>query len=127
MEQKKTKILVCDDSSLIRKQLKDLLVTMDCEVFEAANGRIVVEVSKEVKPDVVFMDIVMPEVDGLEALKNIKMYDKEAKVVMLSSVGTSAKLVQPLKNGAMDFIQKPYTTEQIEKIVADIRHLVPII
>ena len=73
------------------------------------------------------MDIVMPEVDGLEALKNIKMYDKEAKVVMLSSVGTSAKLVQALKNGAMDFIQKPYTTEQIEKIVADIRHLVPII
>ena len=127
MEQKKTKILVCDDSSLIRKQLKDLLVTMDCEVFEAANGRIVVEVFKEVKPDVVFMDIVMPEVDGLEALKNIKMYDKEAKVVMLSSVGTSAKLVQALKNGAMDFIQKPYTTEQIEKIVADIRHLVPII
>jgi len=127
MEQKKTKILVCDDSSLIRKQLKDLLVTMDCEVFEAANGRIVVEVFKEVKPDVVFMDIVMPEVDGLEALKNIKMYDKEAKVVMLSSVGTSAKLVQALKNGAMDFIQKPYTTEQIEKIVADVRHLVPII
>ncbi len=127
MEQKKTKILVCDDSSLIRKQLKDLLVTMDCEVFEAANGRIVVEVFKEVKPDVVFMDIVMPEVDGLEALKNIKMYDKEAKVVMLSSVGTSAKLVQALKNGAMDFIQKPYTPEQIEKIVADIRHLVPII
>lgn len=127
MEQKKTKILVCDDSSLIRKQLKDLLVTMDCEVFEAVNGRIVVEVFKEVKPDVVFMDIVMPEVDGLEALKNIKMYDKEAKVVMLSSVGTSAKLVQALKNGAMDFIQKPYTTEQIEKIVADVRHLVPII
>jgi len=127
MEQKKTRILVCDDSSLIRKQLKDLLVTMDCEVFEAANGRIAVEVFKEVKPDVVFMDIVMPEVDGLEALKDIKMYDKEAKVVMLSSVGTSAKLVQALKNGAMDFIQKPYTTEQIEKIVADIRHLVPII
>lgn len=127
MEQKKTKILVCDDSSLIRKQLKDLLVTMDCEVFEAVNGKIVVEVFKEVKPDVVFMDIVMPEVDGLEALKNIKMYDKEAKVVMLSSVGTSTKLVQALKNGAMDFIQKPYTTEQIEKVITDIRQLVPLI
>lgn len=123
MEEKKTKILICDDSSLIRKQLKDLLMSMDCEVFEAVNGQEVVGVFKEIQPDVVFMDIVMPEADGLEALKNIKAYNPDAKVIMLSSVGTSAKLVQALKSGAMDFIQKPYATEQISKVITDIRKL----
>lgn len=121
MGEKKTKILICDDSSLIRKQLKDLLINMDCEVIEAVNGLEVVGIFKEVQPDVVFMDIVMPLADGLEALKNIKEYDQDAKVIMLSSVGTSTKLVQALKNGAMDFIQKPYTAEQITKVITDIR------
>ena len=121
MGEKKTKILICDDSSLIRKQLKDLLTKMDCEVIEAVNGKEVVDIFKEVQPDVVFMDIVMPEADGLEALKNIKIYNQDAKVIMLSSIGTSTKLVQALKSGAMDFIQKPYTSEQISKVVADIR------
>ena len=121
MGEKKTKILICDDSSLIRKQLKDLLIKMDCEVIEAVNVKEVVDIFKEVQPDVVFMDIVMPEADGLEALKNIKVYNQDAKVIMLSSIGTSTKLVQALKSGAMDFIQKPYTTEQISKVVTDIR------
>ena len=121
MGEKKTKILICDDSSLIRKQLKDLLIKMDCEVIEAVNGKEVVDIFKEVQPDVVFMDIVMPEADGLEALKNIKVYNQDAKVIMLSSIGTSTKLVQALKSGAMDFIQKPYTTEQISKVITDIR------
>jgi two-component system chemotaxis response regulator CheY len=122
MENKKTRILICDDSALIRKQLKDLLIKMDCEVVEAVNGHQVVSVFKEVQPDVVFMDIIMPEADGLEALTNIMAYSKDAKVVMLSSVGTSYKLVQALKSGAMDFIQKPYTVEQISKVITDIRN-----
>jgi len=121
MGEMKTKILICDDSSLIRKQLRDLLINMDCEVSEAVNGHEVVDIFKAVEPDVVFMDIVMPEADGLEALKNIKAYNQEAKVIMLSSVGTSAKLIQALKSGAMDFIQKPYTNEQISKVITDIR------
>jgi len=123
MEERKPKILICDDSSLIRKQLKDLLISMNCEVVEAVNGLEVVGIFKETQPDVVFMDIVMPVADGLDALKNIKAYNQDAKVIMLSSVGTSTKLVQALKSGAMDFIQKPYTTEQISKVITDIRKL----
>jgi len=121
MKENKTKILICDDSALIRKQLKDLLISMNCEVSEATNGLEVVSIFKTVQPDAVFMDIVMPMADGLDALKNIKEYDQDAKVIMLSSVGTSTKLVQALKSGAIDFIQKPYTTEQISKVITEIR------
>ena len=121
MVMKKTKILICDDSSLIRKQLKDLLMKMDCEVIEAVDGEEVFGIFKEVEPDLVFMDIVMPGADGLEALQKIKAYQQDAKVVMLSSIGTSTKLIQALKCGAMDFIQKPYTTEQISKVITDVR------
>jgi len=121
METEKIKVLVCDDSSLIRKKLKDLLMSMDCEVFEGVNGNEGVDMYKQIQPDVVFMDIVMPESDGLEALAQIKSYEPNAKVIMLSSIGTSSKLVQALKHGAMDFIQKPYTVEQISKVITDIK------
>lgn len=116
----KKKVLICDDSLLVRKKLRDSLEEMNCEVFEATNGKEVVDVFKEKQPDVVFMDIVMPEADGLEALKNIREYDAEAKIIMLSSTGTSAKLIQALKGGAIDFIQKPYTVEQIEKVISSL-------
>lgn len=120
MEAKKTKVLICDDSLLVRKKLRDTLQEMSCEVFEASNGKEVVEAFKQNHPDVVFMDIVMPELDGLEALKLIKEYDTHAKVIMLSSTGTSAKLIQALKSGAIDFIQKPYTVEQIAKAIGNL-------
>ncbi|WP_425058057.1 Chemotaxis protein CheY [Sporomusa carbonis] len=111
------KILICDDSMLVRKKLRDMLEAMRCQVYEAKNGTECVELFKTHKPDTVFMDIVMPELDGLEALKRIKEIDQGAKVVMLSSTGTSAKLLEALKNGAADFIQKPYNKEQIAKAV----------
>lgn len=117
MEGKKHKVLICDDSLLVRKKLRDVLQDMNCEVVEASNGNEVVAAFKSSKPDIVFMDIVMPELDGLEALKQIKEYDEHAKVIMLSSTGTSAKLIQALKSGAIDFIQKPYTVEQIAKVI----------
>lgn len=105
---------------LVRKKLKDLLEKLGCPVFEAQNGREGYEKFISDKPAAVFMDIVMPVMDGLESLKKIKEYDPSAKVIMLSSTGTATKLAAALKTGAIDFIQKPYDDEQIKRIVARI-------
>lgn len=113
-------ILICDDSMLVRKKLKDLLESLGCRVWEARNGLEGFETYKDNKPDAVFMDIVMPNLDGLESLKRIKEYDPKAKVIMLSSVGTSSKLKDALKLGAIDFIQKPYDDTQIKSILTKI-------
>lgn len=112
------KVLICDDSVLVRKKLRTLLEDMQCKVFEAANGLEAVEAFKLHQPDIVFMDIVMPEIDGLEALRRIKEHDKAAKIIMVSSTGTSAKVLEALKHGASDFIQKPYEKEQIIKAIS---------
>jgi two-component system chemotaxis response regulator CheY len=113
-------ILICDDSLLVRKKLKDLLEELGCKVYEAQNGLEGFESYKANTPDAVFMDIVMPVLDGIEALKKIKNYDSNAKVIMLSSTGTAAKLTEAIKVGAIDFIQKPYDDEQIRCILTKI-------
>lgn len=121
MLEKTLKILICDDSSLLRKKLTQELESRNCEVMEAKNGKEAVMMFLKEHPHGIFMDIVMPEVGGMEALKAIREIDKKAYVVMLSSAGTSAKLLESVKLGAVDFIQKPYTVEQIEKALTDLR------
>jgi len=111
------KILISDDSLLLRKKLREELEKLDCEVFEAKDGEEVIELYSKFHPDGVFMDIVMPKIGGLEALKEIREIDNMAKVIMLSSTGTSSKLLEALKLGAIDFIQKPYNISQIAKAV----------
>lgn len=120
----KLKILISDDSKLLRKQLRDVLERLGCSVIEAEDGKEAVIESLKEKPDGVILDIVMPEVDGIEALRVIKEVDKNIPVIMLSSVGTPERLLETLKMGALDFIQKPYTEEQISKAVARIRRKV---
>jgi len=118
---RKLKILITDDSLLLRRKLKQELESLGCEVFEAKNGKEAVMMYLANQPDGTFLDIVMPEVGGLEALKAIRKINEKAQVIMLSSTGTSSKLVETLKFGAIDFIQKPYTTQQIKKTLDDIR------
>ena len=120
MESLTCKVLICDDSMLIRKKLRATLEEMHCQVYEAKNGLECVELFKLHTPNTIFLDIVMPELNGLETLKQIKQYDKNARVIMLSSAGTSPRLLEALKHGATDFIQKPYTNEQIAKAIGHI-------
>ena len=117
---KPLKILISDDSLLLRKKLRAELEKLSCEVFEAKDGQEVIEAYVKFCPDGVFMDIVMPKVSGLDALKKIKEIDNKARVIMLSSTGTATKLLEALKLGAIDFIQKPYNSNQIVKAVNDI-------
>lgn len=118
MNVKDMKILVCDDSIVSRRKLKDYILTLGCtEVLEAANGQEAIELYNTSKPDLVFMDIVMPKMDGIESVKEIVESYPEAKVVMASSVGTMASLRDAIKAGAYDFLQKPLDTEQVKKII----------
>jgi len=118
---RKLKILITDDSKLLRKKLRDELEKLGCDVIEAENGKEAVMMDLQEKPDGVILDIVMPEVGGIEALQVIKEVNPEIPVIMLSSAGTSQKLMETLKLGALDFIQKPYNSEQIKQAVEKIR------
>ena len=117
MKEKLT-VLVCDDSMLVRKKLRNqLLALAEMEILEAEDGATAVELYRENKPDLVFMDIVMPVKDGIVALEEIREIDPGARVVMASSVGTSQNLKRAIDAGAFDFIQKPSTDARIASIV----------
>ncbi len=120
-EDKKLRLLITDDSKLLRKKLREELEGLGCEVIEASNGKEAIMRDLEQEPDGVILDIVMPEVGGIEALQVIREVSPTVPIVMLSSAGTPQKLMQTLKMGAIDFIQKPYTKEQIARAVAAIR------
>ncbi len=112
------KVLICDDSILSRKKMKDFLIAAGCkEVFEAADGEMAVEMYKANKPEVVFMDIVMPKKDGIGAVKDIMAFDESAKIIMASSVGTQSLLKDALKAGAMDFLQKPISNDSLLDVI----------
>ena len=125
LDDRPLRILITDDSKLLRKKLRLELEKFGCEVLEAQNGKDAVMLTLQEKPDGVFLDIVMPEVGGIEALRVIKEVSPELPVVMLSSAGTPQKLMETLKLGALDFIQKPYTSAQIQKAIASIRKKAP--
>lgn len=111
------KILICDDSITIRKKLQGAIEIENAEFFEAKNGEEALEQYELNTPDLVFMDIIMPVKDGIEALKDIIAFDNNAKVVMLSSVGTKSNLKIALEYGASDFIQKPWDLKNLNMIV----------
>lgn len=112
------RILVCDDSILARKQLKDTIKKCGYENFlEASNGQEAIDLYKEHKPELVFVDIVMPVKDGVEAIHEIREFDPTAHVIVVSSVGTQTQLKNAIMEGAKDFIQKPFSESAIKEII----------
>lgn len=112
------KVLICDDSILVRKKLSDILKAAGITaIYEAKDGVQAVELYKQYKPDLAFMDIVMPVKTGLEALVEIKEFDNAAKVVMASTIGTQSNLVTAIKAGAFEFLQKPIKEEDVFKVL----------
>lgn len=108
------KILICDDSILARKQIKDIVsIVGNPTIYEASDGEGAIQIYKEQKPDLVFLDIVMPKKDGNIAIEEIMAYDKDAVIIIVSSVGTQSQLKCALEAGATDFIQKPINKIQI--------------
>lgn len=114
------KILLVDDAAFMRMMVKDTLTKNgygDAEIHEASDGAQAVEKYNEIKPDLVIMDITMPNMDGLEALKAIKAGDPDAKIVMCSAMGQEAMVIDAIKSGAKDFIVKPFKPDRILKTV----------
>ncbi len=108
------RILVVDDAAFMRMMIKDILTKNGFEVVgEAGDGAEAVEKYKELKPDLVTMDITMPEMDGITSLKKIKEIDPDAKVIMCSAMGQQAMVIDAIQAGAKDFIVKPFQADRV--------------
>ena len=111
-------ILICDDAAFMRMMIKDILTKNGYNVVgEAENGLKAVEKYSETKPDLVLMDITMPEMDGIQALKKIKEQDPGATVIMCSAMGQQAMVIESIQAGAKDFIVKPFQADRVIEAV----------
>lgn len=102
------RILIADDAKFMRLMLRQILEKEGFEVFEAGNGREAFTKYVELKPDLVTMDITMPDISGLEAVKLIRSVDDHAKIIMVSAMGQHDLIIEAIQAGAMDFIVKPF-------------------
>ncbi len=108
------KVLITDDAAFMRMMIKEILTKNGFEVVgEASDGAQAVELYKELSPDLVTMDITMPEMDGITALKEIKKIDPNARVVMCSAMGQQAMVIDAIQAGAKDFIVKPFQADRV--------------
>ena len=111
-------ILICDDAAFMRMIIKDILTKNGYNIAgEAENGAKAVEKYNELKPDLVLMDITMPEMDGIQALKKIKETDPNASVIMCSAMGQQAMVIESIQSGAKDFIVKPFQADRVLEAV----------
>ena len=111
-------ILIVDDAAFMRMMIKDILTKNGYNIAaEAENGKLAVDKYNEVKPDLVLMDITMPEMDGIQALKAIKGNDPNAAVIMCSAMGQQAMVIEAIQSGARDFIVKPFQAERVLEAV----------
>ena len=113
------RVLVVDDAAFMRMMIKDILGKNGYEIAgEAENGSVAVDKYKEIKPDIVTMDITMPEMDGIAAVKEIMAFDPAAKVIMCSVMGQQSMVIDAIQAGAKDFIVKPFQPERVLEAVA---------
>ncbi len=111
-------ILIVDDAAFMRMMIRDVLSKNGYEVLgEAENGQKAIEKYKELTPDLVIMDITMPEVDGIQAVKEIKKISPDAKIVMCSAMGQQAMVIEAIQAGARDFIVKPFQADRVIEAV----------
>lgn len=115
------KILIVDDAAFMRMRCSKLLKENGHDVVEAENGLVAVAKYKAEKPDMVFMDVTMPEMDGITAVAEIRKIDAEAKIAMLSAMGQQSMVMDAIKAGAKDFVVKPF---QPEKVLATVKKMV---
>ena len=108
------KVLIVDDAAFMRMMIKDILEKNNFDIVgEASNGLIAVDLYKKEKPDVVTMDITMPDMDGIEAVKAIREFDPNAKIIMCSAMGQQSMVMDAIKAGAKDFIVKPFQPDRV--------------
>lgn len=116
------RVLITDDALFMRVTLKNMLTKSGYEVVgEASNGRESVEMYKSLKPDLVTMDITMPEMDGISAVREIKQFDTNAKVIMCTAMGQKNMVMEAVQAGAKDFIVKPF---QPDKVLESVQKLI---
>ena len=108
------RVLIVDDAAFMRMMIKDILGKNGYDVVgEAPNGLVALEMYKKLKPDIVTMDITMPEMDGVEAVKQIKAFDSNANVIMCSAMGQQSMVMDAIRAGARDFIVKPFQADRV--------------
>lgn len=112
------KIIIVDDAAFMRLNLKQIMEGLGHEVIaEASNGKEAIAAYQSAKPDIMFMDITMPEMDGIEAVEKIKEIDPEAKVIMCSAMGQKKIVINAITAGAKYFIVKPFKKEKIAEAI----------
>lgn len=108
------KVLIADDAAFMRMMIRDILTKNGIEVIgEAVNGKDAIAKYRELKPDIITLDITMPEMDGLQALKEIKKEFPDARCLMCSAMGQQAMVIDAIQSGAKDFIVKPFQADRV--------------
>jgi len=117
----KARVLVVDDAIFMRKMISDILEGNDMEIVgEADTGALAVEKYRELKPDLVTMDIIMPEMNGIDAVRQIMSNDAQARIVMCSALGQQALVQDALTAGAKDFLIKPFNPSRVIEVVSKV-------
>lgn len=110
-------VLVVDDAAFMRMMIRDILAKEGYVIHEAVNGRDAIEKYREVQPDLVTMDITMPEMDGIAALQEIRASHPDARILMVSAMGQQKMIVEALEAGALDFLVKPFQPAKVLETV----------